>query len=639
MNFFGLALCLLQLSSCSGTSRGPQQPVLQSAMGQPPSALPVPLDVERGKSSVTELRIRGGADLLPGQEQNVVASGSSGIFTVDPAGDPPEPGELAFAVYSFSIAAETSVPKLSPKWDAALQPADGAVFLALANWQLNRWQWQQIDPGGSFEIPDAAPYRRADGTVLAVVLLAQSTSGKLEWIRLGGNTPPSISAVITGDGLVAPQTIAVDATASNDFDGSIATFSWDWNADGSVEAQDALPGTAERFHYLGGSSHLLLRAVDDEGLSSELLLEFELLPHSSWWCPGANRYQNRRSPATAPSLLTAEDAAAWSFDVGDGPLGVLVGTDGTLYAGSITGQVFAIDPLTGQEITHFDEGPGIYMRLRAIGPDGSVYVLIDNGEPETTNVVLSLDADLQENWRITGSQGARDIHGFTLEGGVLVSYAANELRSLDPQTLVQNWQLTMDEQPVGMASTGDDGTVYIGGFWSTAYGIRPDGSLRSTYWMRATIYNAPMLDSQGKLVFVTDNSNVTRFDPDGDELFNFNLPSSNNILSIPAIGFVLGDERILFSSEGRSLHSLKLDGTEGWTINEASRASSICVDAQEDILCIYGGGLGSYKPNKNPNWQFDFDPPLTGLNLLAILPDGSLLVSSFGSHTIYCYRP
>lgn len=634
------SLLLLLMGGCGPAASPDRAQDLEAAI-TPLAEFPAPAGILRVSSAVPEKRIQAGSDYLPELLQNVSSDGSGALYTVSPAGDPPLAAELAYALYSFKLDSETQVPKLSLKWDNSLQPLTGAVYVAMADWQQNRWQWRQVDPGASFDIIDIADYRRADGSVLALVLLAQAGSGRLEWIRLGGNTPPEILVTSSGDGLIAPQTIAVDATASRDLDGSIAGFSWDWNNDGSIEAQGVLPGSGEQYSYLGGKRSLLLSAVDDEGLGSELLLEFEVLPHSPWWCDGANRYQNRRSDATGPAAMSEDALPAWSFDAIDGPDGVLLGPDGTIYCGSHTGKVYAINPADGLEITNFDEGSGIFMRLRAIGPDGSVYVFIDNGSPAVSNVVLSLDSDLSEIWRITAADGARDIHGFTLEGGLLVSFADKQLRSIDPDTQAVNWGVTLDDEPVGLAAVGDDGCVYISGNTSFSYGIWPNGELRSEYWTRDQLQSAPIVNSLGNLLCIGEKNYVTSFTPDGEELYKETYAGGNGRQSAGCIGFFLDDERLIFGAEAYKLHNLKQDGSHGWTIPESdSWPMGPIVDASENIYYSVAKRLVSVKPNKTSRWDFTYDDTGTNsIRLLGMLADGSLLVLATTDYTFHCYRP
>ncbi|MCB1221603.1 MAG: PQQ-like beta-propeller repeat protein [Planctomycetales bacterium] len=634
-----LSLALPAVSCSSGAT--PATPPEASA--GPGNGLPAPSAVERSSSAVLELRIHSGAEFMPASSQNVTADADQAVFSLSPAGDPPLRSEICYAMYDFQLDPGTTTSKLNLNWNDAATPANGTVLAALANWDSDRWDWQPVN-GPSWDFGDSAPYRRNDGLVLAVVMIATAGGGRLEWIRLGENSPPVISVVTNGDGGTAPSMISVDATASRDVDGTLADFSWDWNADGSIEHQGTAPGTDDWQCYLGGRTSLRLSATDNIGAKSELLLEFNTLAHAPWWCAGANRYQNRRSPASGPALLSATDEPAWSFDVIDGPDGILQAADGTIYTANHDGKVYAIDPDTGMEITHFDEGSGKFLRLRAIGPDGRVYALVDNGSPTADNAVLALNSDLTEDWRLLASSGVRDMHGFTMDGGLLLSYGTNELRSVDPEaTSTVNWSYTTPSGlPRNIAAIGDGGQVYFGTDFSDCYALDMSGSLLDSTSANSKLLNSPVIGSTGNVMLVAGSAAYVMFcDQNCTKLGDFQLPSGNHPLSYPAIGFELDTEHLLLPGEGKIMYALNMEGLKDWSLTEDSAGPAApIVDASEDIYVSIFKDLVCLKPNKNERWRFTYDyTTAESVVPLIMLSDGSLLIRTNGDDTIRCYRP
>jgi len=330
----------------------------------------------------------------------------------------------------------------------------------------------------------------------------------------------------------------------------------------------------------------------------------------------------------------------WSFDLVDGPVGVMTGADRTIYCGSRAEAIYAIDPSNGTEVHRFEEPGATNVSLRAVGPDGSVYALVNNGSPEDANAVVSLASDLSENWRITGAEGARDMHGFTLAGGLLLSYTGNELRCIDPVTRAERWHAVLDYPPKGIAAVSDIADVFIGSDSSMQYGLTGSGALIGEYWSRTGLERFPIISSTGLLVLVA-GSYVVGFLPEEDEVeyFYFNNPASNDARGFPAVGFKLDEERLYYGTESNQLYSLTMEGEIDWTTPPASGVpEDVIIDSNDDIYYCLGDSLFSLRANRNPNWSYQFELP-GGFyyRLEALTTDGTLLISSQGNYMLHAF--
>jgi hypothetical protein len=81
------------------------------------------------------------------------------------------------------------------------------------------------------------------------------------------NEPPVASFTWVPSAPKANQTVTFDASASNDPDGSITTYEWDWNNDGTYDDFKTTP-TATHSWSQAGSYPIKLQVTDNGGLTS-----------------------------------------------------------------------------------------------------------------------------------------------------------------------------------------------------------------------------------------------------------------------------------------------------------------------------------------------------------------------------------
>jgi large repetitive protein len=265
-------LIALSASSCGGNAAvsAPQlQGAAAAAQPQQPSGgspdLPAPSSLLRGVSFTDNDRFRLGlgfdSAMLP---QNAVANGLA--MTYSPSYDGSSIDGMAYAVYGFSLAGFADAQALT-HWVTA--PPAGALWLALANYPADRWDWFAAQPGTVLNLGSMTPYvDGGTGVVLLVVMVGGSDPAELDWLRLGGNLAPQANLQGTPLSGAAPLSVDFDASLSSDLDGSIAKYEWDWDGNGSFDFDSGTDSTVNHGYNAGGSYDAAVRVTDDTGATA-----------------------------------------------------------------------------------------------------------------------------------------------------------------------------------------------------------------------------------------------------------------------------------------------------------------------------------------------------------------------------------
>lgn len=173
--------------------------------------------------------------------------------------------DAAFATYDFNINGYDRNPQVRYEWESP--PGAGHLWLGLSDWDADTWQWFKPDPAAALNLADIAPFIRGDGELLAVVLVTGTQEDRLTSLRIGSR-PPVISWQVTNSSGFVPFTCSIDASATSDPDGTIASFEWDLDGDGSYEI-GGNNSTQDIDVNETGAFVVKLRATDNDGVTAE----------------------------------------------------------------------------------------------------------------------------------------------------------------------------------------------------------------------------------------------------------------------------------------------------------------------------------------------------------------------------------
>jgi outer membrane protein assembly factor BamB len=319
---------------------------------------------------------------------------------------------------------------------------------------------------------------------------------------------------------------------------------------------------------------------------------------------------------TVPGPATGEQAAKiakkWEFTE-SGPIvaALALGDDGTLYAASEDGFLYALDA-SGKLQWKFNAGPMVASPV--LGADATVYVINEDqlitainragtqrwangGGPYADKQMGSITSAIDQNhlytpWRglfraIRLADGGFDWpsgYGFQrggsisiLPNGLVVYSEVGRVNAADSTGRIQ-WQFPVMNPVTPDVIARNRGHVPIGNFWlDSAIAVGDDGSMY-------------LCARDSRLVALT---------ADGRFKWEFNTNTHFENRASPVIAL---DGTIYFASGNRSLYALRPDGTQKWELDTGGPISVTPVLAEDETVYVLGGST-----------------------LLAVSPEGKLL--------------
>jgi PKD repeat protein len=184
-----------------------------------------------------------------------------------------ETGGLAWGVWAWE---GTGRDLASLDFDFSI-PASDECFVALANYDSGAWDWSGPYADDASVPLDDAVNRSPEGLVMCAVVAWDGDTPSVCTITLrtdtSGNVPPK--ADLQADPLIghAPLAVSFDASGSDDSDGSIVDYEWDFNGNREYnepgEEAAAQGNPTPGFTYgAPGIYRARLRVTDDGGIPS-----------------------------------------------------------------------------------------------------------------------------------------------------------------------------------------------------------------------------------------------------------------------------------------------------------------------------------------------------------------------------------
>jgi hypothetical protein len=171
----------------------------------------------------------------------------------------------------------------------------------------------------------------------------------------------------------------------------------------------------------------------------------------------------------------------WEFETGGRVYSSpAIGSDGTVYVGSVDNKLYAINGKSGVKLWEF-ETENFVVSSPAIGSDGTVYVGSDDGKLYAINGKSGVKLWEFKTGSYVGSSPA-----IGSDGTVYVGSNDKKLYAINGKSGVKLWEFETGGFVVSSPAIGSDGTVYVGSLDKKLYAIKTEslGLAKSPWPMR-----------------------------------------------------------------------------------------------------------------------------------------------------------
>jgi outer membrane protein assembly factor BamB len=298
-------------------------------------------------------------------------------------------------------------------------------------------KWVYTMPGGVY----SSPALRPDGTIYVGTvwpdnkLYAINTNGTLKWTFAGysGNWSFYSSPALGPDGTIYVGCYDTQLYALNP-DGS---QKWVYDTGGEIFSSPAI----------GSDGTIYFGAIDDQKI-------YALKPNGTlkWSKTTGNTVYS--SPALSPD-------------------------ETVIYVGSMDGKVYALDATTGTDKPGWPyTTSGSVYSSPAVASDGSIYVGSFSGS------VYALNSNGTARWAYNTGGAVYSSPSIGPDGTIYVGSYNNKIYGLDPNTgaVKTGWPYTTGSYVLSSPAVAADGTVYIGSTDGKVYALNPDGTPYGGSW-------------------------------------------------------------------------------------------------------------------------------------------------------------
>jgi outer membrane protein assembly factor BamB len=262
----------------------------------------------------------------------------------------------------------------------------------------------------------------------------------------------------------------------------------------------------------------------------------------------------------------------WSLDIRSySDSAPAVGTDGTIYFGTWTGKLWAVNP-DGSRKWVFQAQNEI-KSAPAVGPDDTVYF------------------------------GSRDRKFYAVR--------ANGTK---------RWEFPTGAWVDSSPALAHDGTVYFGSWDKNLYALNADGKKQWQFSTSGEIVSSPAIGADGTIYFGSHDKKFYALAPDGHKKWEF--AAGGPIISSPALN---ADQCLYITSVDGCLYALNLDGSLRWRLRTGSVTESspvigldgtIYVGVQQHLWAIRNDGQKKWGRVGSEDMPFETTP--------VVLADGSI---------------
>ena len=251
---------------------------------------------------------------------------------------------------------------------------------------------------------------------------------------------------------------------------------------------------------------------------------------SPWPCFGGNEMRTSLSEYYTDYI---DGTLMWVYHIGNAVASPVVGEDGTVYAGSADGNLYAIRP-DGTLKWKFESSPVMgdgepihfeFESSPAIGRDGTIYFNSWDGNLYAINP----DGTLRWKSEVLGMSATPAIGS---DGTNYTRSADGNLYAIDPQNILK-WTFPVDKIVLSSPAIGANGTTYSGSYDGNLYAVNSVGTLKWKYQTGGSIDSTPAIGRDGTIYTGSSDGCLYAINPNGTLKWKFTAEGG---LSSPAIG-------------------------------------------------------------------------------------------------------
>jgi outer membrane protein assembly factor BamB len=438
-------------------------------------------------------------------------------------------------------------------------------------------------------------------------------------IPIAANQPPVAQLAADPEEGDMPLSVNFDASGSYDPDGSIETYDYDWEGDGSYELLDG-GATPTHLYESAGEYNPTVRVKDDDSAESTASVAVAVwLGRGDWWMFGREPTHNHRSPYVGPQTNNVK----WAYNTGAGIISSpVIGVDGTVYVGS--GNALYAITSEGNLAWTYPTG-GLVNAGPAIGRDGTVYA------PCFDAYLYAIAPDGNLDWRYEMDMMAFSSPAIAEDGTIYVGNLDGNLYAINPDGSLK-WRYETGGEVDSCPAIGPDGTVYVGSTDNYVYAIHADGSLSWRYKTGYLVYSSPAVYGGDTILVGSMDNKVYSLGTDGS--FNWDYATGDPVNSGPAVG---EDGTVYVGSTDNKLHALTPQGGFLWAFEAADRVDSSPAVGGDGTIYFgsYDGKAYAVNPDGSLLWEYPTGNKVSSSP--AIAEDGTLYIGSWDGF-LYAFR-
>lgn len=255
----------------------------------------------------------------------------------------------------------------------------------------------------------------------------------------------------------------------------------------------------------------------------------------------------------------------------------------------------------------------------AIAVDGTIYV------GTNTDYLYALDSSGTEKWRFKSTGTAFATPSVSNDGTIFVGSDNKYLYALSPSGK-ELWRVYTGFFVASAPAIGHNGIIYATSFSGALIAVSRSGNVLWAYFVDANLYSSPVIGHDGVIYFssVATDSSATNFsdlyaiNPDGT--LHWKYQTKHWMPSQPAIG---EDGEIYVVSYDTQLYSLNKDGTKNWSSGTDSWTQTspiigpngnIYLNARSHHLFKYNKNNGHRESKFESDYLLSYSPPVIGDN-------------------------